>query len=158
MHKIKYDLRIYKNTLRTNHSWKNGIEYKEDIPGYYSNELLSTIINDTYDVIKEIVENRETDEYVITLNGDRPIEHICLDSSECVSSDIVYIDKNGRLISKIIIQDAFFVGTRILKSQTKLALVERCPRERFYELKLSNLPENLEDLKEDLFGTTKKLK
>ena len=157
MYKTLYDLRTYKNTLKTNHAWKNGVEYKDEIPGYYSNELLSKIIDDTYDFIREIIMNNENNEYTIALSEERPIEHICLDTNECISCDIIYIDRNGRLLSKAIMMDAFFIGTRIMKGQTKISLIEVSAREKLFELKLSNLPENTADL-EELFGKPKTLK
>ena len=123
-------------------------EEKEKRKGYlklvYNDRYLERIISDSYDFIKDIYSSKylETNTYTKELDNEEPTDTIVLDPSSKKEVDTVYIAKDNKYISDLIV--------RYTLKETEVLLEDNT-------LTLKLLTENMSKIKEDLFGTSKVL-
>lgn len=90
----------YDNTLEKQKERKKRLEKN------YSDEYLAKIIDNTYELVKKILEANEVIYYNVELSGEDQ-DNISLNLIGGFNSDIIYKDIYGNLISKYILKETF---------------------------------------------------
>lgn len=137
-------------------------ERREYLDKHYSDEYLNKIINDSYNVIRTIFDISEKGYCLIELE-DSKINGISLNLTFGWISDRLYIDNCGNIISSYILRRVFGEGLSI---SDKEKIYDDYSDDddldfdivsfyyRFY-LYLQNFPEDMQSIKEELFGVSK---
>lgn len=136
-------------------------ERKEYLNRVYNDDFLQKIIDDTYTFIRQIFDSStiKKDYCSFPLNNDSPKYISCPYIVGGGFSDIIYIDLDGKFISRYILK--YVLG----KSLCVSLIDEEIPFDAddediisfdyMYYLYLQGFPKNLQELKENLFGNNK---
>lgn len=134
---------------------------EEYLNKHYSDEYLNKIINDTYDFIYQIFESDTVDLGYCSFDTDEDnITGINLNITGGGYSDTIFCDLNGRLISKYILEKIFgkYFSISIKKDIIPFDMSDDIISFNFkYNLYLQGFPKNMKEIKETLFGKSKKL-
>lgn len=134
---------------------------KEYLAKNYSDEYLERIINNTYDVIKTFFDISKDGFCDIDMDEDTTT-YISLDLSGGYFSDRLYIDSLGNVISEHILKRTF--GNRL---DVRVKVEEKdfdsddpdiVSFDYIYSLYLQGFPDNMEEIKESLFGVSRGIK
>lgn len=160
------NLEEYKNILISTYKYEfdNTEEQKRKrkkyLEKYYSDEYLSKIINNTYTIIKRIFDINEHGFCYIKIEDDM-IHTISLNLVGGYHSDRLYIDINGNIISEYILKRTF--GTRlsidvnIEEHDIESDDPDIISFDYEYFLYMQGFPNNMREIKENLFGSSKVL-
>lgn len=125
---------------------------------YYSDSYLIKIINDTYKVIRNILNEDEPKYFNIKL-GDEQRHYMSLNLMGGWFSDRLYIDSSSNVISEYILKKVF--GKSLMVSfiteeyefESSDSTIVSCGCEYF--LYLQGFKTNVKEIKEELFGVSK---
>lgn len=158
------NLEEYKNVLVNTYRYEidNSESKKEErrelLNRRYNDEYLNKIITDTYHVIKNIFDISENGYCNISMDDDTTC-YISLNLIGGYSSDILYIDSYGNIISRYILKETFGNLFSITVKEIEYDFAEDDPDimsfDYSYSLYLQNFPPNMKEIKENLFGTSK---
>lgn len=138
---------------------------KDNLERKYKDEYLSEIINDTYNFILEVLNYNTIEKgyYNIPIEEDNT-KDISLNLCGGYSSDTIFKDDQGRLISYYIMKKVFGnqfyieVKTEENEFSEEIDEVYICGFNIYYSLYMQGFPDNIKQIKEELFGKSKELK
>lgn len=134
------------------------IKREEYLNKHYGDEYLNKIINDTYRVIKTILNTYESNYYYIDMNDDTTC-YISLNLTGGYFSDRLYIDSYGNIISEYILKRTFGNRLSVDLKEDEYDFETDDPDivsfDYSYSLYLQGFPKNMEEIKENLFGLSK---
>lgn len=156
-------LEEYKNILIDYYFYEcdNSIEKRklreQNLNKEYGDEYLNKIIEDTYNFIKKIFDEIENSYFKIPLYEDTT-SYISLNLIGGYSSDTLFTDCSGSIISRYILKRTF--GSQlIVEVHTDEYEIDDDPDvisfSYIYSLYMQGFPDNMEDIKEELFGKNK---
>ncbi len=128
---------------------------KEFLNRIYNDRYLERIISDTYSLIKDIYNTKYLEENKSTfdLNEEEPFDDISLDPSTKTISDKIFIDKEERYISELILKKVLKgINIEIIES------INTANQTPSYKIEISSFPTNMLEIKENIFGESKTLK
>ena len=137
-------------------------ERREELARTYSDDMLNKVISDTYDFVEEIFNSnvQEKDCYLLKLKDDWSTD-MNLRIVGGWSQDILYNDLNGRTISHYILQNTFKKSKVWMKEEIREFNdeedLEIIGFDYDYYLQIQKFPENMKEIKENLFGKGKQL-
>ena len=161
------NLEEYKNVLvniyryEIDNSESKREERKELLNKRYSDEYLNKIITDTYNVIKSIFDISDNGYCDISMDDDTTC-YISLNLTGGYSSDILYIDSYGNIISRYILKETFgnllSISVKEIEHDFDTGEPDIISFDYSYSLYLQNFPTNMKEIKENLFGFSKIMK
>lgn len=161
------NLEEYKNALVNTYMYEidNSDKMREErrihLKQHYSDEYLSKIIDDTYIVIRKIFDICENGYCNINMNDDTTF-YISLNLCGGYFSDRLYIDSDGYFISEYILKNVFGKTLSVEVKDTEYELdMDDSDIMSFgydYSLYLKGFPDNMDNIKSDIFGISKNYK
>lgn len=140
------------------HSEASKENRKDYLNQYYGDEYLNKIINDTYQVIHQIVDSSPIGYYHIEMNEDT-ISYISLNLTGGFFSDRIYTDIEGNMISECILKRTFgsslTVDLKVDEYERNSDDPDIMSFDYHYSLYLQGFPKNMENIKNGLFGISK---
>lgn len=137
---------------------------KDNLERKYKDEYLSEIINDTYNFILEVLNSNTIEKRYCNI----PIEEddtkdISLNLCGGYSSDTIFKDDQGRLISYYIMKKVFGSKFYMHVRAVEEGFEDEIEEDLYgfyihYSLYMQGFPDNIKEIKEELFGKSKELK
>ena len=155
----EYLINFYRSEIDSGENKK--MERKDYLSSHYSDQYLQKIIDDTYSFINDILSmDTIKDGYcVVGANENSLTTTINLSITGGGPSDDIYIDLNGRYISSRLLNKVFGNSFVVF---LKVDEIEYDVDEDIlgvtynYYIQMQNFPINLDEIKEELFGKSKK--
>ena len=130
---------------------------KKELAKKYSDEYLNKIIEDTYNVIKIIFE-KQPNSFIIEMDDDTTT-YVNLNLIGGYFSDRLYVDPYGKIISESILKNIFGPQLIVDVMDEEIQLEDEdsdiVSFDYKYSLYLQGFPENMEDIKKELFEKNK---
>jgi len=130
---------------------------KKELDKKYSDEYLNKIIEDTYNVIKMILE-KQPNSFIIEMDDDTTT-YVNLNLIGGYFSDRLYVDSYGKIISESILKKVFGSQLNVVVMDEEIELKDNDPDivsfDYEYSLYLQGFPENMENMRKELFGKNK---
>lgn len=132
----------------------------------FNDLLIQKIINDTYDLIKEVLDSDEAKNGYCKFELDEDsTSYISLGLVGGYFTDILFKDNKGRIISRYIMQKVFGSYFYIDVTEEEYYFtdeddfdgVDIIGVDCHYSLYMQGFPNNLDEIKNDLFGETREL-